>query len=148
MGPRRSISAVGTMGTTERCPYCERQFGPKAYDRHVDWCKEHKNRVIKSPANVIQAKERLEARTKYRVPPLNKSKRSITREKYSTSLSRTDSVVSVRSAGSVERNGHERIVLERSPSVRRSRQTAMVATHQSVSEPVIKTKSTIEKTKR
>lgn len=48
----------------EKCPHCERYFGPKAYDRHLEWCKEHSSRIQpKSPAS-IQAKERLEARTK------------------------------------------------------------------------------------
>lgn len=66
----------------ERCPSCDRHFGPKAFDRHVEWCKERKARIQHSPANVL-AKERLEARIKYKVPPLNKSKRALTREKYS-----------------------------------------------------------------
>lgn len=48
----------------EKCPHCDRYFGPKAYDRHLEWCKEHSSRIQpKSPAS-IQAKERLEARTK------------------------------------------------------------------------------------
>lgn len=56
---------------TEQCPHCERFFGHKAYDRHVEWCKE-KSR-IGNPSNnsmVNKAKERLEARTKYRAPPV------------------------------------------------------------------------------
>nr|CAD7441517.1 unnamed protein product [Timema bartmani] len=65
----------------ERCPHCDRFFGPKAFDRHVDWCKEQKCRIPKSPASLL-AKERWEARIKYRAPSMNRSKRSMTREKY------------------------------------------------------------------
>lgn len=54
---------------SELCPFCDRSFGIKAYDRHVEWCKE-KSR-LKNPGITKQlsmAKERLEARTKYRAP--------------------------------------------------------------------------------
>lgn len=47
----------------EQCPYCERHFGKKAFDRHQEWCREQHSRqppVIASS----QAKERLEARIK------------------------------------------------------------------------------------
>jgi hypothetical protein len=47
----------------DKCPHCERNFGPKAFDRHIEWCKEQKARIPKSPAS-ITAKERLEARIK------------------------------------------------------------------------------------
>ncbi|XP_017753073.1 PREDICTED: uncharacterized protein LOC108545801 [Eufriesea mexicana] len=63
------------------CPTCNRHFGVKAYDRHVAWCKERITRVSLSPATNI-AKERLEARMKYRAPAV-KSRRQATREKYS-----------------------------------------------------------------
>ncbi|XP_012155890.1 mucin-5AC isoform X2 [Ceratitis capitata] len=68
----------------EQCPHCERCFGPKAYDRHVEWCKEKALQAsIKQTSKIEQnlAKERLEARTKYRAPCL-KTKRSINRDKY------------------------------------------------------------------
>ncbi|GLG92454.1 Uncharacterized protein GBIM_00152 [Gryllus bimaculatus] len=77
----KSSSAV-SKSSNEKCPHCDRNFGPKAFDRHIEWCKEQKARIPKSPASLIQAKERLEARTKYRAPPLAKSKRTLTREKY------------------------------------------------------------------
>ncbi|XP_065370481.1 uncharacterized protein LOC135962465 isoform X2 [Calliphora vicina] len=70
----------------EQCPHCERCFGIKAYDRHVEWCKEKaiqaaiKHGGSKNDGSV--AKARLEARTKYRAPCL-KTKRSLNREKYS-----------------------------------------------------------------
>lgn len=77
-------STTSFQADTERCPSCDRQFGPKAYDRHVEWCKEKKanQRIQNSPANVLLAKERLEARTKY-IPPLNKVRKTPIREKYS-----------------------------------------------------------------
>ncbi|XP_069965212.1 pneumococcal serine-rich repeat protein isoform X2 [Bactrocera oleae] len=68
----------------EQCPHCERCFGPKAYDRHVEWCKEKALQAsIKHTTKTEQnlAKERLEARTKYRAPCL-KTKRSLNRDKY------------------------------------------------------------------
>ncbi|XP_032672809.1 uncharacterized protein LOC116844843 isoform X2 [Odontomachus brunneus] len=63
------------------CPTCNRQFGIKAYDRHVAWCKDRVISVPVSPA-VNLAKERLEARMRYRAPVL-KNRRAATREKYS-----------------------------------------------------------------
>ncbi|XP_078045424.1 uncharacterized protein LOC144474453 [Augochlora pura] len=63
------------------CPTCNRHFGVKAYDRHVAWCKDRIAKVPMSPATNI-AKERLEARMKYRAPSL-KNRRQITRDKYS-----------------------------------------------------------------
>lgn len=72
--PNRKVGhlAVNQSSTNERCPVCDRSFGPKAFDRHVEFCKEQRNRVQvhKSPAVVQQAKERLDARINYRVPPL------------------------------------------------------------------------------
>ncbi|XP_049818015.1 uncharacterized protein LOC109604014 isoform X3 [Aethina tumida] len=79
--PTKKTSSMLGVGN-ERCPSCDRQFGPKAFDRHVEWCKEHKARLQRTPVSNQLAKERLEARTKYRVPPLSKSKRTV-REKYS-----------------------------------------------------------------
>lgn len=114
--PKKIVSSISQ--AHERCPTCERQFGPKAYDRHVEWCKERQNRIQKSPATVLLAKERLEARTKYRVPPLNKSKRAQTREKYSPVFNRTESVISVASTKSAINIG-----IERSPSIRKPKST-------------------------
>lgn len=63
------------------CPTCNRHFGIKAYDRHVAWCKERITQVSMSPATNL-AKERLEARMRYRAPVL-KNRRAANREKYS-----------------------------------------------------------------
>ncbi|XP_017838352.1 uncharacterized protein LOC108596769 isoform X3 [Drosophila busckii] len=70
---------------SERCPHCERSFNPKAFDRHVEWCKEKAiQATIKSSSTTetSKAKERMEARKQYR-PPNLKTKRSINRDKYS-----------------------------------------------------------------
>ncbi|XP_076282660.1 uncharacterized protein LOC143210068 [Lasioglossum baleicum] len=77
------LSSSAPMRANEQgvCPTCNRHFGVKAYDRHVAWCKDRIARVQISPATNI-AKERLEARMKYRAPSL-KNRRQITREKYS-----------------------------------------------------------------
>ncbi|XP_055598031.1 putative uncharacterized protein DDB_G0277255 isoform X6 [Uranotaenia lowii] len=57
----------------EPCPYCERCFGFKAYDRHVEWCRE--KALLSKNANNTQsisaAKERLQARLQYKVPQIN-----------------------------------------------------------------------------
>ncbi|XP_039311361.1 uncharacterized protein LOC105195993 [Solenopsis invicta] len=63
------------------CPTCNRQFGMRAYDRHVAWCKDRVTQVPVSQATNL-AKERLEARMRYRAPTL-KNRRAINREKYS-----------------------------------------------------------------
>lgn len=56
---------------SEQCPHCERFFGTKAYDRHVEWCKEKAiQQAIKNTGTTNVAKERLEARTKYKAPCL------------------------------------------------------------------------------
>lgn len=108
---QKKSSSVLNVGN-ERCPSCDRQFGPKAYDRHVEWCKEKKSRIQQSPVNVLLAKERLEARTKYRVPPLNKPKRLTTKEKYLPIATRNDiTTYSSKSAANIQ--------LERTPSVKK-----------------------------
>lgn len=51
----------------EQCPSCSRFFGPRAFDRHVEFCKEKTARIKVTPSKVSQAQERLEARTKVSV---------------------------------------------------------------------------------
>lgn len=56
----------------EPCPYCERCFGFKAYDRHVEWCRE-KALLTKNANNsqsISAAKERLQARIQYKAPQI------------------------------------------------------------------------------
>lgn len=99
---RSSATSLTVSPANERCPSCDRQFGPKAFDRHVEWCKERKSRIQKSPASVLIAKERLEARIKYKVPPL-KPRRALTREKYASSPDAGGSVRSAASSVSLDR---------------------------------------------
>ncbi|CAI6347987.1 unnamed protein product [Macrosiphum euphorbiae] len=70
---------------SEECPHCARNFGPKSYDRHVEFCREKAQRISTAPVISQVAKERLEARIKYRAPPL-KSQRTVTKEKYSPKI--------------------------------------------------------------
>lgn len=73
------------------CPTCNRQFGIKAYDRHVAWCKERITRAPASPATNV-AKERLDARIKYRAPVL-KNRRLINKEKYAPNSKKTSPIL-------------------------------------------------------
>lgn len=72
---QRTKSTRASIGTqpqpSEQCPHCQRFFGSKAYDRHVEWCKEKAiQQAIKNPGSNNVAKDRLFARTKYRAPCL------------------------------------------------------------------------------
>ncbi|XP_062136499.1 putative uncharacterized protein DDB_G0277255 isoform X8 [Drosophila sulfurigaster albostrigata] len=69
----RSISKRIKDTASERCPHCERSFNPKAFDRHVEWCKEKAIQANIKAANTVEtnkAKERMEARKQYRPPNL------------------------------------------------------------------------------
>ncbi|XP_043684372.1 bromodomain-containing protein DDB_G0270170-like isoform X3 [Vespula pensylvanica] len=90
------------------CPTCNRQFGVKAYDRHVAWCKERSTRLPISPATKNIAKERLEARMKYRAPTL-KNRRKSNRDKYSQSCTAIKTPNRVRETASVPDNTREKI---------------------------------------
>ncbi|XP_015186817.1 PREDICTED: myb-like protein A [Polistes dominula] len=91
------------------CPTCSRQFGIKAYDRHVAWCKERSTRLPISPATKNIAKERLEARMKYRAPAL-KNRRQSNREKYSQSCTTIKTPPNkIRETVSVPDNSREKI---------------------------------------
>lgn len=114
-----STKRITAQPQTEQCPYCERGFGLKAYDRHVEWCKE--KALLKQMNNketVSAAKERLQARIKYKAPCLKqavkffsaknqlnqlnfrfRTKRQTTREKYSGSLSCSGSTNSLNDIG-------------------------------------------------
>lgn len=66
-----STKRITAPAQSEMCPYCERTFGFKAYDRHVDWCKEKaflKQMSSTNKETVSAAKERLQARIKYKAP--------------------------------------------------------------------------------
>ncbi|XP_034653495.1 uncharacterized protein LOC117891853 isoform X3 [Drosophila subobscura] len=81
----RSLAKRIRSVASERCPHCERSFNVKAFDRHVEWCKEKAVQATIKCTNTqetTKAKERLDARKQYR-PPNLKTKRSINRNKYS-----------------------------------------------------------------
>lgn len=67
---RRSIR-VKPNPINEVCPHCGRSFGSRAFDRHVDWCAE-KSKINQPSLSAQQhlAKERMQARTKYKAPTL------------------------------------------------------------------------------
>ncbi|XP_059081605.1 uncharacterized protein LOC131879334 [Tigriopus californicus] len=50
----------------KECPHCSRKFGPKPYDRHVQWCEEKSSRLQDSPNKDLVALAKLHARTNYR----------------------------------------------------------------------------------
>ncbi|XP_055691475.1 uncharacterized protein LOC129794683 isoform X1 [Lutzomyia longipalpis] len=85
---KESVGASGRKRTiappqAEKCPYCERSFGMRAYDRHVEWCGEKAKLIDKSTSPTVNAaKERLNARINYKAPSL-RTKRGLNREKYS-----------------------------------------------------------------
>nr|XP_043066271.1 uncharacterized protein LOC108132933 isoform X2 [Drosophila bipectinata] len=81
----RSLAKRIKAPACDRCPHCDRSFNPKAFDRHVEWCKEKAIQATMKSGNsqeTSKAKERLEARKQYR-PPNLKTKRSLARDKYS-----------------------------------------------------------------
>lgn len=63
-------SYARALSPSEDCPYCLRSFGLKAYDRHVNFCKEVWERrqyeTQPTPKEIEEARERQEVRTKYR----------------------------------------------------------------------------------
>lgn len=68
--PLMTRSLKRTLGPiNEVCPHCSRSFGTRSYDRHVDWCKE-KSKITSQTLSAQQhlAKERMQARTKYKAP--------------------------------------------------------------------------------
>lgn len=63
---KRSLGPINQV-----CPQCGRSFGIKSFDRHVEWCREKAK--FTSPTMSAQqhlAKERMQARTKYKAPNL------------------------------------------------------------------------------
>lgn len=68
--PLLNRSIKRTTGTiNEVCPQCGRSFGSRAYDRHVEWCRE-KAKIAYPTLSAQQhiARERMQARTKYKAP--------------------------------------------------------------------------------
>lgn len=67
---------------TEACPHCSRNFGPKSYDRHVEFCKERAQRISIAPVISQIAKERLEARTRVSIFSLENIHKEMYGSKY------------------------------------------------------------------
>lgn len=58
----------------QRCPHCNRAFGLRAFERHVEWCADKAKILPVAPAqpppHIADAKQRLNARTQYKAPPV------------------------------------------------------------------------------
>ncbi|CAH4029981.1 unnamed protein product [Pieris brassicae] len=75
----------------QKCPHCGRAFGVRAFERHVEWCAD-KAKILpaasaQAPPHITDAKQRLNARTQYKAPPVRTRRSSQTREKSSRSAS-------------------------------------------------------------
>ncbi|XP_050348035.1 uncharacterized protein LOC126771912 isoform X6 [Nymphalis io] len=82
----------------QKCPHCNRAFGMRAFERHVEWCAD-KAKILPAapgqpPPHIADAKQRLNARTQYKAPPVRGRRSSQTREK--STNSRSASVESTR----------------------------------------------------
>ncbi|CAG4952122.1 unnamed protein product [Colias eurytheme] len=75
----------------QKCPHCSRAFGVRAFERHVEWCADKAKILPAAPAqpppHIADAKQRLNARTQYKAPPVRTRRSSQTREKSSNSRS-------------------------------------------------------------
>ncbi|CAH0725711.1 unnamed protein product, partial [Brenthis ino] len=95
-----SVRSVITKPTADlqKCPHCHRAFGIRAFERHVEWCADKAKILPAAPAqpppHIADAKQRLNARTQYKAPPVRGRRSSQTREK--SSNSRSASVESTR----------------------------------------------------
>ncbi|XP_048482508.1 putative uncharacterized protein DDB_G0287457 isoform X3 [Plutella xylostella] len=98
----------------QRCPHCTRAFGPRAFERHVEWCAD-KAKILpaapaQAPARLSDAKQRLNARTQYKAPPVRGRLSSQSRDK--CSMSRSTSVESSRAVSPPRERAdsrHERV---------------------------------------
>lgn len=75
----------------QRCPHCNRAFGVRAFERHVEWCAD-KAKILpaapaQAPQHITDAKQRLNARTQYKAPLVRTRRSSQTRDKSSNSRS-------------------------------------------------------------
>ncbi|KOB75483.1 Uncharacterized protein OBRU01_07437 [Operophtera brumata] len=56
----------------QKCPHCKRNFGVRAFERHVEWCADKAKILpaapVQPPQHIADAKQRLDARTKYKAP--------------------------------------------------------------------------------
>lgn len=79
----------------EECPYCGRSFGPKAYERHTEFCKEQIHKLKVSNNTNSEARERLKVRTTYRGPLTNKV---LNRDRYQPNRNRDPSPLGLSSS--------------------------------------------------
>ncbi|XP_014270340.1 uncharacterized protein PF3D7_1120600 isoform X3 [Halyomorpha halys] len=79
----------------EECPYCGRSFGPKAYERHTEFCKEQLHKLKVSNNTNSEARERLKVRTTYRGPLTNKV---LNRDRYQPNRNRDQSPLGMSSS--------------------------------------------------
>lgn len=94
--PRQKSQSVRSAVTKtnnelQKCPHCNRAFGVRAFERHVEWCAD-KAKLLPSapaqpPAHIADAKQRLNARTQYKAPSVRGRRSSQTRDKSSNSRS-------------------------------------------------------------
>ncbi|XP_075980643.1 uncharacterized protein LOC142979544 isoform X3 [Anticarsia gemmatalis] len=89
---RSAITKVNKpMAELQRCPHCKRAFGMRAFERHVEWCGDKAKILPAAPAappqHIADAKQRLNARTQYKAPPVRGRRSSQTRDKSSNSRS-------------------------------------------------------------
>ncbi|CAB3234116.1 unnamed protein product [Arctia plantaginis] len=88
----QSVRTSMTKSTAElqRCPHCNRAFGVRAFERHVEWCAD-KAKILPAapvqPPAIANAKQRLNARTQYKAPLVTRRRSSQTRDKSSNSRS-------------------------------------------------------------
>ncbi|XP_026726644.1 probable serine/threonine-protein kinase DDB_G0282963 isoform X7 [Trichoplusia ni] len=79
------------MAELQRCPHCNRAFGVRAFERHVEWCADKAKILPAAPAqppqHIADAKQRLNARTQYKAPPVRGRRSSQTRDKSTNSRS-------------------------------------------------------------
>ncbi|XP_049875629.1 probable cyclin-dependent serine/threonine-protein kinase DDB_G0292550 isoform X3 [Pectinophora gossypiella] len=85
------IKGSKPMADLQRCPHCNRAFGVRAFERHVEWCADKAKILPAAPAqpppHIADAKQRLNARTQYKAPPVRNRRSSQSREKSSNSRS-------------------------------------------------------------
>lgn len=66
------------MAELQKCPHCSRAFGVRAFERHVEWCADKAKILPVAPAHppqhIADAKQRLNARTQYKAPPVRHRK--------------------------------------------------------------------------
>lgn len=62
------------MAELQKCPHCNRNFGVRAFERHVEWCADKAKILpaapLQPPQHIADAKQRLNARTQYKAPPV------------------------------------------------------------------------------